>query len=72
MNKNLLRSKMVAHGDTGGDLAKALGISRVTISMKINNTNGADFTQGEIKKIIDRYNLSMDEVEAIFFGRIVS
>ena len=71
MNKNLLRSVMVLHGDTNKDLAEYLGITKQSVSAKINETN-AEFKQGEIAKIRDRYNLSADQVEAIFFGVKVS
>lgn len=68
MNGNLLRSKMVLHGDTGADLAGALGISQQRFSAKINETNGAEFTQREIKIIKDRYTLTDNEVCSIFFA----
>ena len=67
MNSRLLESKMVLFGDTGGTLAEALGLSRQQFSAKKNETNGAEFVQGEIKVIRDRYNLSPQEVNDIFF-----
>lgn len=66
MNKAKLKSVMTLHGDTNKDLAEILGISEQSVSCKINE-NGTEFKQGEIKKISDRYNLSPDEVTAIFF-----
>lgn len=71
MNKNLLKSKMVLHEDTGETLAKALGISGVSFSSKLNE-NGSQFLQGEIRKIKERYNLTPEEVDAIFFADMVS
>ena len=67
MNKELLRSVMALHGDTNRDLAKLLGRSEQSISCKINE-NGSEFKQGEIAKIKERYNLSADQVTAIFFA----
>lgn len=67
MNKNLLKSKMALHGDTNGDLAAAIGISKQRFSAKINETGGAEFTQGEIQNISDRYSLTSDEIQKIFF-----
>lgn len=67
MNKNLLRSVMVLHNDTNITLAEYLGISDSTLSLKMNETNGAEFTQGEIKKIIQRYNLTAEQTLQIFF-----
>lgn len=72
MNKNLLESVMKANGDTGTILAKHLGIARGTFSAKINETNGAEFTQGEISKIKLRYELCADDVDKIFFNSKVS
>ena len=66
MNKDLLRSIMVLHGDTNKTLAAFLGISEQSVSNKINE-NGTEFKQGEITKIKDKYNLSPVEVDAIFF-----
>lgn len=68
MNKNLLRSVMVLHDDTNITLAEYLGISDSTLSLKMNETNGAEFTQGEIKKIIQRYDLTAEQTLQIFFN----
>lgn len=67
MNKLRLESVMRLHGDTGTSLAKYIGISRTTFSAKINETNGGEFTQGEISKIIGKYSLDPDDVMLIFF-----
>ena len=66
MNKNLLISKMKLFGDTQQMLADALGLSLNRTNAKINETDGAEFTQSEIKKIMIRYNLTSDEVVQIF------
>lgn len=55
MNKKLLRSEMILHDDTNSTLANALGISPQSLSSKMNETNGAEFTQKEISKIRARY-----------------
>lgn len=64
-NKNLLKSKMALNGDRLEDLAKGLGLSKPSMSYKINGLR--EFTQSEIKRIICRYNLVADDVIAIFF-----
>ena len=66
MNKKALRSVMVLHGDTNRDLADLLGKTEQSISAKMNE-RGAEFTQGEIVKIRDRYNLTAEQIETIFF-----
>lgn len=72
MNKPLLESKMKLKGDRQEDLANYLDISLSRLNAKINETGGAEFTQGEIQRIKERYNLNSDEVDAIFFTSVVS
>ena len=68
MNKLKLESIMKLHGDTGTSLANYLGMARSTFSAKINETNGAEFTQKEISKISEKYSLNADDAEAVFFA----
>jgi DNA-binding transcriptional regulator YiaG len=72
MNKQKLVGVMHGNGDRQEDLAKAIGISPQRFNAKLNETDGAEFTQGEIKSIRERYNLSADEVDEIFFASVVS
>lgn len=72
MNKKLLESKMKLYGDTNHSLAKALGISAQSFSAKKNETNGKEFKQSEIEKIKERYSLSAEDVDNIFFAKKVS
>ena len=72
MDTNKLKSKMALYGDTGRDLAEYLNISRTTLSGKMNETNGAEFTQSEILKIKKRYQLGGSEIDEIFFNEKVS
>lgn len=72
MNKLKLESIMKLHGDTGTSLARYLGMARSTFSAKLNETNGAEFTQGEISKIKEKYSLNAEEVESVFFNWKVS
>ena len=67
MNKELLRSIMVLHGDLNKDLADYLGISEQSVSNKINE-NETEFKLSEIKKIKIRYNLTKDQIDLIFFA----
>ena len=67
MNKELLRSVMALHGDTNKSLAAFLGISEQSVCNKINE-NGTEFRKGEIAKMKDRYNLTCDQIDRIFFA----
>ena len=69
MNKDLLRSVMVLFGDTNKTLAAYLGISEQSVCNKINE-NGTEFKKGEIAKIKERYRLTSDQVDRIFFCRL--
>lgn len=71
MNKNELEAEMKRFGDTGGSLADFLGMARGTFSNKINE-NGAEFTQSEIARIKQRYSLTAEQVDLIFFTPKVS
>lgn len=72
MNKHLLKSFMARQGDTQSDLAQAIGLSLSRLNAKINEKYGAEFTQGEIALITERYHLSPEEVSAVFFDPKVS
>lgn len=72
LNKQKLESVMKLHNDNGQTLAQYLGIARPTFSNKLNETRGAEFTQGEIRLIKERYNLSAEEVDMIFFDQKMS
>lgn len=69
MNKNKLKAVMIYHGDIGKDLAEALGISRVTLSKKMNENHNFCFNQTEISLIKERYNLDSNEINDIFFSK---
>lgn len=72
MNKALLNSHMAKFQDTQKSLAKAMGISTSRLNAKINEANGAAFTQTEMAFIIGRYGISNDEACEIFFNQKVS
>ena len=72
MDKNRLRSLMYLNGDSQRELAKFLGLTEQTVTAKINEKNDSEFTQGEITMMKDRYHLTTDDVDAIFFNVKVS
>ncbi len=72
MNKKKLESVMKLFDDTGQTLAEYLGMGRTSLSNRLNETRGAEFTQGEIRMMRERYNLTAQDVDAIFFDSKVS
>lgn len=72
MNANELKAQIVRHGDTSKALAEALGRTESALSCKLNGRRNQCFTQFEIQTIIDRYELTADEVMLIFFTPEVS
>lgn len=67
MNKELLKSIMVLHGDTNKTLADYLDISEQSVSAKMNE-NKTEFKQGEIAMIQKRYHLTPEQISNIFFA----
>lgn len=66
MNKRLLQAEMLKANDNQETLAEALGLSRVSLSRKMNART--DFTRTEINEIILRYSLTPKQTNAIFFA----
>lgn len=63
-------SKMKLFGDTQEILATALGISLSRLNAKINETDGAEFKQSEMRFFRDRWHLTPEEVDQIFFASL--
>lgn len=70
MNEKLLKIKMLEYGDTQTTLATALGVDYCTLNYKINGRS--QFKQNEIGFIAERYNLTAEEIQQIFFSKEVS
>lgn len=66
LNRTLLESQMVLHGDNQKKLAAAMGVTDNTLMWKLQGKY--DFKQKEIKFIADRYKLNMKQVSEIFFS----
>ena len=60
----ILKSHMVLNSDTIGTLAEYLGISRQTLSGRMNGRSR--FKLKEIMMIADRYRLDSDAIVEIF------
>ncbi len=68
MNTNLLKSKLAEQGYTQSETAKAMGISLSRFNAKLNGAAGAEFSLGEVKTLKKLFNLSLDQVDHIFFS----
>lgn len=65
MNIPLFRSKMILNGDTQRKLADVLHLSDQSIGDKLY---GNKWRQHEIKILKERWSLTADDVDAIFFS----
>ncbi len=70
MNEIKFKQAMLEHHDTQTSLADAMGLPQSAISQRV--TGKVDFRQTEINFIIQRYELTADQVREIFFDRQVS
>ena len=66
MKRHLLKQKMVDNNDTMKVLAQVLDIAPNTLYKKMQGTV-QEFTQTEICKITERYDLTAEEIKDIFF-----
>lgn len=76
MNKLELKSIMARHGESVTDLAKVIGKTPQTVYNKMNeyevNGKKQEFTQGEIRKIADHYEMTAEQLKVVFFDEKVS
>lgn len=76
MNKLELKSIMARHDESVPDLAKVINKTPQTVYNKMNeyevNGKKQEFTQGEIRKIADHYNMTAEQIKAVFFEEKVS
>lgn len=70
INETEMRVQMLRHGDNNKSLAKVLGRTPSTICCKLKGSQR--FTQLEMQTIIDRYNLTPEETQSIFFAQKVA
>lgn len=66
LNRDLLKGAIRSHGMTQEDVALKIGISLSRFNAKINETNGAEFSLGEVKSIRQLLDLSNDQFASIF------
>lgn len=62
-----LKQYISSRGDTQTTLAKALGMSRLTLSRKLNEDNGQELTAIEMQAICEHYGIPLEQRTALFF-----
>lgn len=72
MNRDLLKGEIKAKAMTQETVANRIGVSLSRFNAKLNNTNGAEFSLGEVRAIKDLLHLSATQVDLIFFDEKVS
>lgn len=68
MNKDLLKGQIRGLGMTQGDIAAKMGISLSRFNAKINETDGAEFSLGEVQALKRLLNLSSEQINLIFLS----
>ena len=64
----MLKGKIRERAMTQEAVAKSIGISLSRFNAKLNGTDGAEFSLGEAKALIDLFALTPDQVDQIFFA----
>lgn len=72
MNSSLLKGEIRANDMTQEDIAGKIGVSLSRFNAKLNHTNGAEFSLGEVRALKTVLRLNADKVDAIFFAPDVS
>lgn len=70
MNRNLLEAKIKEVGSNIAEAAKAIGVEKPTFYRKLSGKS--DFYRKEIEMLVKFLNLSIDDMEKIFFNNVVA
>jgi DNA-binding XRE family transcriptional regulator len=68
VNKDKLKGQIRSLGMTQGDVAEKIGVSLSRFNAKINETDGAEFSLGEVQALKGLLNLNSEQVDQIFFS----
>ena len=71
VNINKLKGKIVECGLSISELSTLIGVDKATFYRKINS-EGKNFTIGEVDLIEKELKLNCDEVNSIFFSQFVA
>lgn len=70
MNRNLLEAKLKEKGTNVSEISMYLSIDKTTFYRKLSGVS--DFYTNEIKEIMKFLNLTIEEMEKIFFDDFVA
>lgn len=68
MDKDLLKGQIRSLGMTQSDIATKIGISLSRFNAKINETDGAEFSLGEVQALKRVLHLTSEQVDLIFLA----
>ena len=63
----MLKGKIREHNMTQEDVANKIGISLSRFNAKLNGTDNAEFSLGEVKRMVALFNLAPEQIDEIFF-----
>lgn len=66
MNKKILMSQIVKAGMTQKEVAAKIGISLSRFNAKLNNYRGAEFSLGEMRKLVKLLSIPASLIDEIF------
>lgn len=72
MNKNLFDLILLSHAEDQASLAEFLGLTKHHVSAKLDERGGFEFNQAEISMIKEKFSLSPEEIDNLFFNQEVS
>lgn len=67
VNVNMLKGKIKEHNMTQLDVANKIGMSLSRFNAKLNGTDNAEFSLGEVKSIAVLFELNPEQIDDIFF-----
>ena len=67
MNTLALKAKLTESGMTQRDVAEKIGLSLSRFNAKLNNSDDAEFSLGEVRAMMGVLNLSTKQAADIFF-----
>ena len=68
MNADVLKGKIREKAMTQGEVATKIGCSLSRFNAKLNETNGAEFSLGEVRALKQLLLLTPEQTDVIFFA----